>query len=142
MFLSIASLGPEAIEDIKAGFANQPRKANQILALFRILLGYAVKLRLIRDNPALRFLTWLERDHVTLTDLGQADLDRYLAQHPGRGPMLAVFLHWTARTGITRTLHIPGPPARHGCGRGRLVDFEEFLEEKSFARVVVPVEQA
>ncbi|HUB46154.1 MAG TPA: tyrosine-type recombinase/integrase [Acetobacteraceae bacterium] len=52
--LPFRRFGPEAIEDIKAGFASQPRKANQILALFRILLGYAVKLRLIRDNPALR----------------------------------------------------------------------------------------
>ena len=52
--LSFRRFGPEAIEDIKAGFASQPRKANQILALFRILLGYAVKLRLLRDNPALR----------------------------------------------------------------------------------------
>jgi integrase len=52
--LPFRRFGPEAIEDIKAGFINQPRKANQILALFRILLGYAVKLRLIRDNPALR----------------------------------------------------------------------------------------
>jgi integrase len=43
-----------AIEDIKAAFADRPRKANQILALFRILLGYAVKLRMLRDNPALR----------------------------------------------------------------------------------------
>ena len=52
--LPFRRFGPEAIEDIKAGFVKQPRKANQILALFRILLGYAVKLRLIRDNPALR----------------------------------------------------------------------------------------
>jgi integrase len=52
--LPFRRFGPEAIEEIKAGFANQPRKANQILALFRILLGYAVKLRLMRDNPALR----------------------------------------------------------------------------------------
>ncbi len=46
--------GPEAIEEIKAGFATRPRKANQIIALFRILLGYAVKLRRVHDNPALR----------------------------------------------------------------------------------------
>ena len=52
--LSIRSFGPEAIEDIKAGFADQPRKANQILALFRILLGYAVKIRLLKENTALR----------------------------------------------------------------------------------------
>jgi integrase len=52
--LSFKRFGPDAIEDIKAGFVSQPRKANQILALFRILLGYAVKLRLLRDNPALR----------------------------------------------------------------------------------------
>jgi integrase len=48
------SFGAEAIEEIKSGFGTQPRKANQIIALFRILLGYAVKLRRLRDNPALR----------------------------------------------------------------------------------------
>lgn len=52
--LPYRSFGPEAIEEIKAGFASQPRKANQIIGLFRILLGYAVKLRRLRDNPALR----------------------------------------------------------------------------------------
>jgi integrase len=52
--LPFRTFGPEAVEDIKASFAAQPRKANQILALFRILLGYAVKLRLLRENPALR----------------------------------------------------------------------------------------
>jgi integrase len=52
--LPYRTFGPEAIEEIKAGFATQPRKANQIIALFRILLGYAVKLRRLRDNPALR----------------------------------------------------------------------------------------
>lgn len=52
--LPFRRFGPEVIDDIKAGFATQPRKANQILALFRILLGYAVKLRLLRDNPGLR----------------------------------------------------------------------------------------
>jgi integrase len=52
--LPYRSFGPEAIEEIKAAFATKPRKANQIIALFRILLGYAVKLRRLRDNPALR----------------------------------------------------------------------------------------
>ena len=37
--------------EVKAFFQDRPRKANQIIALFRILLGYAVKLRLLRDNP-------------------------------------------------------------------------------------------
>jgi integrase len=52
--LPYRSFGTEAIEQIKGAFADRPRKANQIIGLFRILLGYAVKLRLIRDNPALR----------------------------------------------------------------------------------------
>ena len=43
-----------SVEEIKAESQNRPRKANQIIALFRILLGYAVKLRLIHVNPALR----------------------------------------------------------------------------------------
>jgi integrase len=53
-YLLIDHFDAGAIEDIKAAFQTQPRKANQILALFRILLGYAVRLRLLRDNPALR----------------------------------------------------------------------------------------
>jgi integrase len=43
-----------SVEEIKAEFQDRRRKANQIIALFRILLGYAVKLRLIPVNPALR----------------------------------------------------------------------------------------
>jgi integrase len=52
--LPFRAIGVEAIEEIKAAFQDRPRKANQIIALFRILLGYAVKLRLLRDNPVLR----------------------------------------------------------------------------------------
>jgi integrase len=52
--LPYRSFGTEAIEEIKSAFADRPRKANQIIGLFRILLGYAVKLRSLRDNPALR----------------------------------------------------------------------------------------
>ena len=37
--------------EVKAAFQDRPRKANQIIALFRLLLGYAVKLRPLRDNP-------------------------------------------------------------------------------------------
>ncbi len=43
-----------SVEEIKAEFQDRPRKANQFIALFRILLGYAVKLRLLHVNPALR----------------------------------------------------------------------------------------
>jgi len=52
--LPYRAFGPEAIEEIKAAFATQPRKANQTIGLFRILLGYAVKLRRLPINPALR----------------------------------------------------------------------------------------
>nr|WP_294566950.1 tyrosine-type recombinase/integrase [uncultured Rhodopila sp.] len=95
--LPYRAFGPEAIEEIKAGFARQPRKANQIIGLFRILLGYAVKLRRLRDNPALRpemlptpprTQTWAHADEDTFLDLAPASqrlammLLIYTAQRP------------------------------------------------------------
>lgn len=84
------NFGTEAIEDIKAGFANQPRKANQIIALFRILLGYAVKLRLLRDNPALRpeMLATPSRTEIW----SYADEDAFLAHAESPAIALAIML--------------------------------------------------
>jgi len=57
-----------------------------------------------------RFLRWLADRDVSITTTSQSDLDRYLASYPGRGPVLAPFLDWTGRTGLTRGLQIPAPP--------------------------------
>jgi hypothetical protein len=57
-----------------------------------------------------RFLGWLAAHDTTITATTQSDLDRYLARHPGRGPVLAPFLGWTDRTGLTPALRIPIPP--------------------------------
>ena len=88
--LPFRSFGAEAIEDIKAGFASQPRKANQIIALFRILLGYAVKLRLMRDNPALRpeMLTTPSRTETW----SHADEDAFLEHATSPALKLAIML--------------------------------------------------
>ena len=50
----IAGIKPGTIELIKSQFEDTPRKANQIVALLRLLLGRAVKWQLIPYNPATR----------------------------------------------------------------------------------------
>jgi hypothetical protein len=57
-----------------------------------------------------RFLRWLDDHDTTINAATQTDLDRYLVSHPGRGPVIAVFLDWTARTGITAHLQVPALP--------------------------------
>jgi hypothetical protein len=52
--LPIAGIRPGTIELIKTQFEETPRKANQIAALLRILLGRAVKWQLITSNAALK----------------------------------------------------------------------------------------
>jgi integrase len=52
--LPIAGLKPGTVELIKTQFEETPRKANQIVALLRILLGRAVKWQLITSNAALK----------------------------------------------------------------------------------------
>jgi len=52
--LPIAGIKPGTIELIKTQFEDTPRKANQIVALLRVLLGRAVKWQLIGSNPALK----------------------------------------------------------------------------------------
>lgn len=63
---------------------------------------------------AVRFLAWLGQHGRGLATITQTDLDRYLAGHPGRGEMLAGFIAWTERTGLTSGLDMPkwrrGPP--------------------------------
>jgi hypothetical protein len=58
----------------------------------------------------LRFLDWLDDHDTTITATTQTDLDHYLVNHPGRASMLAVFLDWTTRTGITTDLDVPTAP--------------------------------
>ena len=52
--LPIRGIRPSTIERIKLANESQPRKANQIVALFRILLGMAVRRDYLDSNPALR----------------------------------------------------------------------------------------
>ena len=52
--LPVSGIKPGTIELIKLQFENTPRKANQILALLRVLLGRAVKWGVIPSNPALK----------------------------------------------------------------------------------------
>lgn len=92
---SYRTFGPEAIEEIKEGFASQPRKANQIIGLFRILLGYAVKLRRIRENPALRpeMLPTPPRTQVWT----HAEEDAFLAKAPPNQRLAFMLLTYTAQ---------------------------------------------
>ena len=54
-----------------------------------------------------RFLAWLDHRGHTLTTATQADLDRYLVAHPGRGEVLAPFIKWANQTGFTPGLNTP-----------------------------------
>jgi hypothetical protein len=49
----------------------------------------------------IRYLGWLDEHDTPITATTQADLNRYLVRYPGRASMLAVFLDWTTRAGIT-----------------------------------------
>lgn len=60
---------------------------------------------------ALRLLIWLDEQHLALATATQTDLDRYMAQYPGRGIILVPFIEWTNRTQLTQDLRIP-PPTR------------------------------
>ncbi len=58
---------------------------------------------------AIKFLTWLDRHDLALSQLTQAVLEVYLVDHPGHGEMLAPFIEWTGRLGVTSQLGIPRP---------------------------------
>ena len=62
---------------------------------------------------ATRFLAWLERHGLDLTDLTQADLDRYIIEHPGRADAARPFILWAAQTGLTSKPSIPVRTAPH-----------------------------
>ncbi len=53
-----------------------------------------------------RFLAWLDEQGVALSELSQADMDRYAVEHPSRPQFLAAFLSWAARTGNTKPVDI------------------------------------
>lgn len=84
----------------------------QLLRRLRLLGGQDKITRSSEQNAravilsTARFLRWLD-DHDT-TGTTQADLDRYFVRYPGCAPMIAVFLDWTARTGITADLQVTG----------------------------------
>ena len=58
---------------------------------------------------AIKFLTWLDRHDLALSQLTQAVLEVNLVDHPGHGEMLAPFIEWTGRLGVTSQLGIPRP---------------------------------
>jgi hypothetical protein len=58
---------------------------------------------------AVRFLRWLDEQHLSLADAGQADLDNYLATHPSRRSTLTAFIDWATSIGAAGALSIPRP---------------------------------
>ncbi|MFE5872543.1 hypothetical protein ACFQ6V_28350 [Streptomyces roseifaciens] len=63
-----------------------------------------------RTFVALELLTELDRQGVTLTDLTQERLDRWLADGNIRRYTIRCFLTWTADRGLTKHLTVPGIP--------------------------------
>ena len=63
---------------------------------------------------ATRFLAWLDQHGLTLTELNQPDLERYIVQDPGRADAARPFIMWAAHSDMTRPPSIPArPPAPH-----------------------------
>jgi hypothetical protein len=60
---------------------------------------------------ALELLTWTDQQGTTLADLGQDDIDRWLAEEQTqRRYRVRYFLNWAAARGLSRTLDVPVLP--------------------------------
>ncbi|WP_346096682.1 hypothetical protein [Streptomyces olivaceiscleroticus] len=58
---------------------------------------------------ATAFLTWLSNQDLRLADLTQADIDRWLFEHPGR-QQVQDFLRWAHRRHLTGDHEVPDRP--------------------------------
>ncbi|MEV6756587.1 hypothetical protein [Streptomyces sp. NPDC051214] len=64
-------------------------------------------------RAAIKFLAWLDTQHLTLADLGQSALDTWAAGNPTLRARSIPFLHWaTARRLTTTGLTIEHPPSQ------------------------------
>lgn len=94
--LPLAGIKASVIEDIKLSLRETPAKANQTLALFRIILGYAVDMEFLPKNPAERpgRLPPPKRHQVW----EEADVERFLEVAPDRLRLaMALLLHTVQR---------------------------------------------
>lgn len=88
----------------------------QLLRRLRLLEGRGQVTRSAVQNTRAailstsRFLAWLQARGTPITAATQADLERYLARHPGRASTLAPFCEWACRTGIAPPLQVPTAP--------------------------------
>ncbi|MFG2848917.1 XRE family transcriptional regulator [Kitasatospora sp. NPDC048296] len=58
-------------------------------------------------RAAIRFMTWLDDNSITLTDLGQDDLDLWLTTHTSASRDLAAFIRWAVARRLTGKLTVP-----------------------------------
>ena len=81
--LPVSGLTPAYIENIKLSFEETPRKANLLVAVLRIILRRAVKLRMITSNPAAqpemlptqpRTEVWSREDEVRFLEAARPSL--------------------------------------------------------------------
>jgi integrase len=97
----IARLGRAHIKDIIGAKASTPEAANNLLKVLRVLLGYAVSLEMIPNNPAIsvqRYKSEGEGFHTWTED----EIARFQAKHPSgtkAGLALALLLHTAQRRG-------------------------------------------
>jgi hypothetical protein len=75
---------------------------------FPASIGRQLRLRVV---IALELLAWADQWGTTLADLGQDDVDHWLAEEQTqRRYRIRYFLNWTAARGLSRTLHVPVLP--------------------------------
>lgn len=60
-----------------------------------------------RITAARRLMEWAEQHDTRIEDLGQADLETYLAEHPKRREITYPFVVWLADTGVNKRLWLP-----------------------------------
>lgn len=82
------------------------RRARRSVRRGKFSEGSAKYLRM-RVSAALRFLDWLDDQSIPLTEAGQQDLDRYLAQGSTTRYLIRDFLVWTSNAHESVRLSVP-----------------------------------
>ena len=74
-----------------------------------------------------RFLAWIAAHDTNITAATQADLEQYAVEYPGRAKMLAAFLAWARRTGLSSGIKL-ATPAQQGQPEVTLADQDRWAQ--------------
>jgi hypothetical protein len=87
-------------------------------------------------RAAIKFMTWLDGNSITLADLGQGDLDLWVTTNPTRRRDLKPFIGWAVARRLTSKVTIPtkkyGLPSRFLHGDELNQQLRRCLNDDSF----------